>query len=218
MIIKENVIKLQNIIKNYPSSSFVVSSKYMTNNDIKQLKELEVYEYGENKVDSLISKYDSFSSDKRIKWHFIGTLQTNKVKHVVDKIICLHSLDRYNLAVELNKRLNSPLDCYVQVNINNEATKHGLKYNEVIDFIRKVKQLPKINVVGIMCIGSLNSDANVICSEFKLMNDLKGMIEDTFDDLNIKLSMGMSNDYELALEYGANIVRIGRILIGEKYD
>lgn len=169
---------------------------------------------GENRPEGLLPKKEQIQ-DKAI-WHYIGTLQSRKVKQVINEIDYLHSLDRLSLAQEIEKRANNPVKCFVQVNVSGEQSKHGLRKDEVIPFIQELQKFSKIIVVGLMTMAPNTDDETVIRQVFQ---DLK-ILQQEVVSLNLpyapctELSMGMSNDYRIAVEEGATFVRIGTALVG----
>ena len=175
---------------------------------------------GENKPQELARKYEAIGD--KVKWHLIGTLQTNKVKYIIDKVSMIHSLDRESLCEEIQKRaekIDRKIDCLVQVNISKEESKHGLEVEDAIEFIKNVSNNYKnINIKGLMTMAPFTANEDEIRKVFRGLKDLSLEIK----DLNIprvtmdELSMGMSNDYEIAIEEGATIVRVGTSIFGKR--
>ncbi len=175
---------------------------------------------GENKPQELARKYEVIGD--KVKWHLIGTLQTNKVKYIIDKVSMIHSLDRESLCEEIQKRaekIDRKIDCLVQVNISKEESKHGLEVEDAIEFIKNVSNNYKnINIKGLMTMAPFTANEDEIRKVFRGLKDLSLEIK----DLNIprvtmdELSMGMSNDYEIAIEEGATIVRVGTSIFGKR--
>lgn len=175
-------------------------------------------ELGENRVQELLSKYDQVIG---ANWHMIGRLQRNKVKYIVDKATMIHSLDRLSLAREINRqaeKIQRVMPVLVQVNIANEESKAGLPYEEVVPFVESLFNLRYIRVMGLMQIAPFMDDQELIRPYFTRMKRL-------FDDLrqynyphtDIRyLSMGMTNDFETAIEEGANMIRIGTAIFGDR--
>ena len=169
---------------------------------------------GENRPEGLNLKVSAIERD--VNWHYIGSLQTRKVKQVIQELDYLHSLDRLSLAEELQKRAEKKVKCFVQANVSGEESKHGLSAEEVIPFIEQLAQFDKIEVVGLMTMAPFTEEENVIRNTFKQLKLLKQQVE----QLKLphapchELSMGMSNDYEIAIEEGATFVRIGTALVG----
>lgn len=179
-----------------------------------------ILDLGENRVQELLEKYDIIN--KSCRWHLIGHLQTNKVKYIIDKVELLHSLDSMELARELQKRaqkLGRVINSLVQVNIAGEETKFGLEPGKVMDFIRNVSTMPNIKIKGLMTIAPFAQNTEEIRFVFR---DLRKMLIDirteNIDNIDMDfLSMGMSNDFEVAIEEGSNIVRIGTAIFGERH-
>lgn len=169
---------------------------------------------GENRPEGLENKLQAI--DAKVSWHYIGSLQTRKVKQVIDRIDYLHSLDRLSLAQEIEKRATKTVKCFVQVNVSGEDSKHGLTNEQAVEFIKQLEQFSKIEVVGLMTMAPFTEDDTVIRNVFKQLKQLQQQVT----ELSIpnvpctELSMGMSNDYEIAVEEGATFVRIGTALVG----
>ena len=191
--------------------TLVAATKYGDIDDLKDLYSNGVSNFGENRVDAFLNKYEALK-DLDIKWHFIGHLQRNKAHLVLDKIDYLHSLDSLELAKVINRYRLSPLNCFVEVSINLEENKNGVPYYEVKDFIKECLKYPKVNIVGLMMMAIANSDEESLHNQFRQLKELKDDIE---KGLNISLpylSMGMSDDYKVAICEGATHVRLGRVL------
>ena len=191
--------------------TLVAATKYGDVDDLKELFGNGVFNFGENRVDAFLNKYEALK-DLDIKWHFIGHLQRNKAHLVLDKIDYLHSLDSLELVKTINKYRLSPLDCFIEVSINLEENKNGVPYYEVKDFIKECLKYPKVNIVGLMMMAIANSDEESLHNQFRKLKELKDNLE---KELNISLpylSMGMSDDYKVAVEEGATHIRLGRVL------
>ncbi|MDD3382482.1 MAG: YggS family pyridoxal phosphate-dependent enzyme [Bacilli bacterium] len=214
MTIKENVSKVLESLKEYQNIKIIAATKYMTIDETKELVSCGIKDFGENRTDMFLEKYEALK-DLNVDWHFFGVLQSRKIKEIVNKITCLHSLDRISLAIELDKRLTQPLDCFIQVNISEEPNKSGIPLNKVKSFVKSLAKYPNIKVVGLMCIAQMTYDNNVIANSFEQMKQTKEEIE----EMNLEyapchfLSMGMSNDYKIALDHGATHIRLGRIFL-----
>ncbi|MED3660326.1 YggS family pyridoxal phosphate-dependent enzyme [Ureibacillus sp. FSL K6-8385] len=173
-----------------------------------------IHHLGENRPEGLLEKKAAIG-DKAV-WHFIGTLQSRKVKKVINEIDYLHSLDRMSLAEEIEKRALKPVKCFVEVNISGEESKHGLSKEEAIPFIQSLEKFTKIQVVGLMTMAPYTDDKELIRKVFRGLKELQQEVI----KLNLpyapctELSMGMSNDYEIAIEEGATFIRIGTALVG----
>ena len=191
--------------------TLVAATKYGDIDDLKDLYSNGVSNFGENRVDAFLNKYEALK-DLDIKWHFIGHLQRNKAHLVLDKIDYLHSLDSLELAKVINRYRLSPLNCFVEVSINLEENKNGVPFYEVKDFIKECLQYPNVNIVGLMMMAVSNSSEESLHTQFRKLKELKDDIE---KGLNISLpylSMGMSDDYKVAICEGATHVRLGRVL------
>ncbi|WP_416199207.1 YggS family pyridoxal phosphate-dependent enzyme [Sporanaerobacter sp.] len=174
---------------------------------------------GENKVQEIMDKYDKIKGN--VNWHMIGHLQTNKVKYIIDKVDLIHSLDRMSLAKEINKRAESEniiKDVLIQVNIAEEETKFGLKKEEVIPFIESILDFKNIRIKGLMTIAPFSENPEEVRFVFRDLRNLGYEIEKrNYENLEMKyFSMGMTNDYKVAIEEGANIVRIGTAIFGKR--
>ena len=193
-------------------TTLVAVSKTKSIEEILDAYNLGIRDFGENYVQELISKMDSLPSD--IRWHMIGHLQTNKVKELIKRNICLiESVDSIKLAKEINKEAiknNKKIDILIEVNIANDTNKTGCDISSLDNIILYVKELSNVNLKGLMAIAPYTDDTNVIRNYFKEMKKLK-------DKYNLELlSMGMSNDYKIAMEEGTNIIRIGTKIFGER--
>ncbi len=192
-------------------------TKYVTIERAKALVDLGITNLGENRSDGFLQKYEKIERDAT--WHFIGTLQSRKVKDVIDYVDYLHSLDRKSLAKEVNKRAKRPIPCFVQVNVSGEETKHGLAPEEVIPFIEEMEQFPNVYIIGLMTMAPHTDNEGEIRQVFRKLRQLRDEImEKGFQYAPCKfLSMGMSNDYEIAIEEGATHIRLGSTLVGNEW-
>jgi len=176
-----------------------------------------IRDIGENKVQELIDKMDILKDIPY--YHMIGHLQTNKVKYIAEDVHLIHSLDRISLAKELNKRgVNKNIDCLIQVNISKEDTKFGLVKDEVIPFIEEIMGFNNINIKGLMTIAPFTDDEKVLRMVFRGLYELKEeILKRRYKELNMDiLSMGMTNDFEIAIEEGSNMVRVGTGIFGKR--
>ena len=195
----------------------VAVSKTKPIDDIEKIYNLGHKDFGENKVQELELKYNSLPKD--IKWHMIGHLQTNKVKKVVPLISLIHSVDSLKLLKTINKeskKINKITDCLIQINISNEDSKYGFSEDE-IDFLNKnsLNEFQNIRIRGLMGMASFSNDKNIVENEFDFLKGIFDKKKKKLSDFNI-LSMGMSNDYEIALEAGSNMIRIGSKIFGRR--
>ncbi len=229
--IKQNLNYIRNNIKTYANASnrdeneimLLAVTKTVDTNQVIEAINNGVTDVGENKPQELARKYDVIGN--KVNWHLIGSLQTNKVKYIIDKVSMIHSLDRQALCEEIQKRaekIDRVIDCLVQVNISQEESKHGLQEDEVIDFITNVsKQYKNIRIKGLMTMAPFTNNDEEIRSVFSRLKKLSIEISSlNIENVYMKyLSMGMSNDYKIAIEEGSNIVRIGTSIFGQRnYD
>lgn len=226
--IRENIETIKLNIKNAKETvsrssddiTLIAVTKTVDVDKVLEAIECGVTDVGENKPQELARKYEVIGDKAR--WHLIGSLQTNKVKYIIDKVHMIHSLDRVGLCEEIQKRaekIDRVIDCLVQVNISKEDSKHGLNEEDVIDFIKEVSsKYNNIHIKGLMTMAPFTDDEDKIRIVFKKLKNLSLKIE----DLNISnvsmnyLSMGMSNDYKIAIEEGSTIVRVGTSIFGER--
>ena len=189
---------------------------------LKEVYNLGVRVFGENKVQELTDKYVQLPSD--IRWHMIGHLQTNKVKYIIDKVELIHSVDSLRLAETIEKeaeKKNCTANILVEVNVAEEESKFGLKMSEVIPFMDEISKYSHINVRGLMTIAPFveNPEKNrpIFAALRKLSVDIR---HKNVDNSNVSiLSMGMTNDYEVAIEEGATMIRVGTGIFGARdYD
>lgn len=199
--------------------TLIAVSKTKPLSDIEEMIKLGVREFGENKVQELVDKYEHVSTP--VNWHLIGHLQTNKVKQIIDKVTLIHSVDSIKLAKEIQKeaiKKDITVKVLVEVNIGNEESKFGLPKDKVMDFIEEIATYDHIQVEGLMCIAPFvdNPEDNRIC--FKNMKQLSlDITSKNIDNINMNvLSMGMTNDYEVAIEEGSTMVRVGTGLFGAR--
>lgn len=176
-------------------------------------------DFGENKVQELLDKYEVLPKD--IKWHMIGHLQRNKVKYIVDKVSLIHSVDSLRLAEEISKealKKHAEVNILVEVNVANEETKFGTTSLEAIELVKAISGLPGIHVKGLMTIAPYVEDAEKNRQYFAQLKQLSvDIITKNIDNVSMDiLSMGMSGDYEVAVEEGATYVRVGTGIFGER--
>ncbi|MBF4691635.1 YggS family pyridoxal phosphate-dependent enzyme [Fusibacter ferrireducens] len=181
--------------------------------------EYGITDIAENKVQEILRKYDDVN--KGVNWHLIGHLQSNKVKYIIDKVELIHSVDSLKLAVEIDKRagqIHKIQDVLIQINIQDEASKFGILPSELGALLEGMSTLKHIRICGLMYIAPIVEKSEQLRDDFRLMKKM-------FDDLNntpysnvepLHLSMGMSSDYEVAIEEGATMVRIGTKIFGKR--
>lgn len=181
-----------------------------------------IRDFGENKVQELTEKYEVMPSD--IKWHMIGHLQRNKVKYIVDKAELIHSVDSVRLAETISReavKKEVTVDILIEVNVAEEESKFGLKTEEVVSMVEKIAEFPNIRIRGLMTIAPYVENSEENRTIFKKLRKLSvDIAEKNIDNVNMSvLSMGMTNDYEVAIEEGATMVRVGTGIFGERnYD
>lgn len=197
----------------------VAVSKTKPLSDVEELINYKQMDYGENKVQELVDKYEKVSTP--VHWHLIGHLQTNKVKYVVDKACLIHSVDSLHLAKEIEKEAAKKsviCNILIQVNIAKEDTKFGIAEEEVYDLIDQIKDFKHIRIQGLMTIAPFVENPEKNRVHFRKLHqlslDIKSKNIDNVD-MNI-LSMGMTNDYMIAIEEGATMVRVGTGIFGER--
>lgn len=209
-------------------ATLVAVSKTKPVEDILELYNLGQRDFGENYVQELVDKQAILPKD--IRWHFIGHLQSNKVKYIAPFVHLIHGVDSESLLKEINKQAiknNRVIDCLLQVHIATEETKFGFDENELLHL--KATQFENIHIKGLMGMASFSNDINLVRAEFKKLKVIfdklflqQQMLTETAGSLStihhspFTLSMGMSGDYTIALEEGSNMVRIGSLLFGER--
>lgn len=203
---------IDSFIKTIPNNAILVAAtKYASIDDMFILLKHGINNFGENRVDSFLNKYNELKNENII-WHFIGHLQRNKCKDIINKIDILHSLDSLELAKIIEKERHDILPTFIEVSINLEENKNGVDYRYLKDFIIKMKEFKKIKIIGLMMMSKKYSNHDELINQFKKIKELRNNLE---QELNISLpylSMGMSNDYVEAISQGANYIRLGRIL------
>lgn len=210
-MIKENIQNINNEISN-SNAKLIAVSKFKSIEDIMQAYEAGVRDFGENHVQELIKKMNELPKD--IRWHLIGHLQKNKVKYVVNEnIYLIHSVDSISLAEEINKRaINKKLSMNIllEVNVANEESKWGFKVDEVKNAYNEINKLSNIKVLGLMTVAPHAENPENVRKYFKQLKQIN-------DELNLNvLSMGMTNDYKIAIEEGSTYIRIGTGIFGER--
>lgn len=206
--------------RNREDVKLIAVSKTVDAEIVKKALEYGVTDLGENRVQELCDKADII--DMKCNWHLIGHLQTNKVKYIIDKVTMIHSLDSMELAVEIQKRAEKAakwIEVLVQVNIAAEDSKFGIKPEETLGFIKKLAVMGNIRVKGLMTIAPLAENPEdvrwVFASLRKLLIDIS---KENIDNIDMDyLSMGMTNDFEVAIEEGSSMVRIGTAIFGKRY-
>ncbi|MDY3005457.1 YggS family pyridoxal phosphate-dependent enzyme [Anaerococcus porci] len=218
MTIKDNIKSIENDLKNYDAMLLAVSKTHGIEK-IKEAYDCGLRDFGENKVQELIGKIELLNKD--INWHLIGHLQSNKVNKIVGKVKLIHSIDSLKILDKVNSRaknLGIVQDCLIQVNVSREATKFGIYIEEIENFINEAKNLDFIHIKGLMTIAPDTENKELIRSCFRQLKKIFDKLSNlSYNNIDmIYLSMGMTNDYKIALEEGSNIVRIGSKIFGKR--
>ena len=212
--IKKAALKVN---RNPEEIKLVAVTKTATTEQIEEAINAGVKIIGENRVQDAKKKYQIFTAD--VEWHLIGHLQTNKAKYAVEIFNCIHSVDSIKLTQEIDKRslqFGKIMDVLVEVNVSGEETKYGIKSEEVETFLKEISEFPRIRIRGLMTIAPIVEDKEEVRPYFRKLRELSEKIKSKNIE-NIKmdyLSMGMTEDFEVAIEEGANMVRIGRGIFG----
>lgn len=224
MSIKENVEKLRERMNMAASRSdrdsdeitVVAVAKTISTEKIEEAITCGISVIGENRVQEARKKY-SVIGDK-VAWHMVGHLQTNKVKEAVKIFSLIQSLDSIRLAQEIEKRAPKQIECLIEVNTSKEPSKFGLAPNAVFDFYKDIKRLKKIAVLGLMTIGPgwaiRDPEASRPC--FRMLRELRDELGQEFDRPFPIISMGMTSDFEVAIEEGSNMIRVGTAIFGPR--
>ena len=226
-MLKEN---LDNVLKNIADSeersgrkkgdvTLIAVSKTKPVEMIKEVYDLGIRDFGENRVQELTEKYDKLPSD--IRWHLIGHLQTNKVKYIIDKAYMIHSVDSLKLANEISREAvkhSVTANILIEVNVSGEESKFGVSPEDLEDLIRKISVLPAIRIRGLMTVAPYVVDSEENRQIFiKMKQFAVDITRKNIDNVNMDcLSMGMSGDYTVAVEEGATFVRVGTSIFGER--
>jgi pyridoxal phosphate enzyme (YggS family) len=217
-IINEKIKKAASSVNRNPEEiKLVAVTRTATTEQIEEAINAGVKIIGENRVQDAKKKYQILTAD--IEWHLIGHLQTNKVKYAVEIFDCIHSVDSIKLAQEIDKRslqFGKIMDVLVEVNVSGEETKYGIKSEEVETFLKEISEFPRIRIRGLMTIAPIVADKEEVRPYFRKLRESSEKIKSKHIK-NIKmdyLSMGMTEDFEVAIEEGANMVRISRGIFG----
>ena len=214
MSIKNQISIINNEIKD--KADLIAVSKTRSVEQITEAYNQGQKKFGENRVHEIVEKYNNLPKD--IEWHMIGHLQKNKVKHISKFISLIHSLDRLSLAKEIDKNArkeNRSIDCLIQIKISNDESKYGLNPEQLDSFYTDLKEFENINTVGLMAMATFTKDQSLIADEFKKMEKLFKEMK-TIDSKFKILSIGMSDDYQLAINNGSNMIRVGSKIFGQR--
>jgi pyridoxal phosphate enzyme (YggS family) len=220
MSIRDNILNYNNKITG--NARLIAVSKTKPVEDLQEAYEAGQRLFGENKALEMRDKHEILPKD--IRWHFIGHLQTNKVKYIASFVELIHSVDSLNLLKQINKEAiknNRVIDCLLQIDIAHEETKFGLEENEAEELLssEEFAELKNVRICGLMGIGSITDDKNKTKKEFNNLKKYFDEIKNKFFNSKsyfCELSMGMSQDFELAIEEGATLVRIGSSIFGAR--
>ena len=208
---------LKSILSKLPKSvTLVAVSKTKPNDAIMEAYHAGHRVFGENKVQDMLTKSEELPSD--IQWHMIGHLQTNKVKFIAPFVSLIHGVDSLKLIKEIDKRAaqnNRIIDCLLQIHIAEEETKFGLSDIEATQVLTYAKHLPNVRIKGLMGMATNTRDESIVRNEFAGLKELFLKFQSVSKDLQI-ISMGMSNDYEIAIEQGSTMVRVGSAIFGKR--
>lgn len=211
MIVNDAAVK--ELLEKVKPATLVAATKYIDEKQIERLEACGCLYFGENRVQAFLEKYEQYHGKGH--WHFIGTLQKNKVKYIIDKVELIHSVNSYHLIDELEKQAkknNLKVHILLQVNIAKEESKHGFDEEEMDQVMEYLQDCPSLIVDGLMMMAP-HIDSEQTRIYFQKTRQLRDQLKQKYPQYPLhELSMGMSEDYEIALEEGATIVRIGRAL------
>ncbi|RLZ08025.1 YggS family pyridoxal phosphate-dependent enzyme [Faecalibacter macacae] len=215
MSIKDNLNQIQQTIPSHVT--LVAVSKTKPVEDLQEAYDAGMRDFGENKIQEMCDKYEVLPKD--IRWHMIGHVQTNKVKYMAPFVHLIHGVDSLKLLKEINKQAeknNRVIDVLLQVFIADEETKFGLDAEELNDILsNEIQNLPNVKVVGVMGMATFTDDENQIREEFKSLKQLFDQHQNNHPEMKV-VSMGMSGDYQMAIEEGSTMVRIGSSIFGHR--
>lgn len=227
MSIKENLQTVKNNMlkateragRNPEDVTLIAVSKTKPVEMIREAYDLGIRDFGENKVQELVDKYDMLPGD--IRWHLIGHLQTNKVKYIVDKAYLIHSVDSVKLAKEISKEASKrslTVNILIEVNVSGEESKFGVSPDKLLETTEEIAALPAINIKGLMTVAPYVVDPEQNRGIFaQMMKFTVDIMQKNIDNVSMDfISMGMSGDYEVAIEEGATYIRVGTSIFGER--
>lgn len=211
MIVNEEAVK--KILEEVKPAKLVAATKYVDVKEIEKLEKLGVTCFGENKVQAFLEKYENYHGNG--EFQFIGTLQPNKVKYIIDKVTLIHAVDRYSLLKEIEKQAakrDLEMPVLIQVNIAKEESKHGFEVEEIDEVFSNLKDYPHVKVRGLMMMAP-HIESSETEKYFKMTQELLQRLQKEYPMYQLdQLSMGMSNDYHEALNHGSTMIRIGSAL------
>ncbi|MBO7200707.1 MAG: YggS family pyridoxal phosphate-dependent enzyme [Bacteroidales bacterium] len=215
--------QIKNITSSLPATTRLIAvSKTKPVEDIQEAYDAGQRVFGENKALEMRDKHEALPKD--IEWHFIGHLQTNKIKYIIPYVSLIHSIDSLNLLKEVNKEATKKdrrVDCLLQFHIAQEETKFGLSYDEAVQLLtsEEYKQMENIRIVGVMGMATFTDNNNQVSAEFATLRDIFDRLKKEYfstEESFCELSMGMSDDYPLAIEQGSTLVRVGSAIFGKR--
>jgi len=217
--VKKNIQEASKASNHVDEATLIAVSKTKPVAMLKEAYDAGMRDFGENKVQEIMDKYEQLPSD--IRWHMIGHLQTNKVKYIADKIYMIHSVESVKLAEEISKRAemcNRVIPVLIEINIGNEESKFGLSPDELEAFVRSINKLSGIKVSGLMCVAPYTDNPEENRIYFKQLKQLSvDIMTKNIDNISMDvLSMGMTGDYQIAVEEGSTYVRVGTGIFGER--
>jgi PLP dependent protein len=214
--LQERIRQICLVAHRQPNVLLLPVSKTQTIEAIKELYDFGIRDFGENRVQELLKKKEELPED--IRWHFIGNLQSNKVKYLAPFIDTIQSVDSIELAQEVSKRATRPISILIEVNISGEGQKHGISPDDAEQVVVGVTSFPNLIVKGLMGMASFEEYPEKTRPQFRKLRQLRDEIAERHTELKSfkELSMGMSNDFEVAIEEGATIVRIGSALFSNE--
>ncbi len=211
MIVNEEAVK--KILEEVKPAKLVAATKYVDVKEIEKLEKLGVTCFGENRVQAFLEKYENYHGNG--EFQFIGTLQPNKVKYIIDKVTLIHAVDRYSLLKEIEKQAakrDLEMPVLIQVNIAKEESKHGFEVEEIDEVFSNLKDYPHVKVRGLMMMAP-HIESSKTEKYFKMTQELLQRLQKEYPMYQLdQLSMGMSNDYHEALNHGSTMIRIGSAL------
>lgn len=220
-VVRKNIeLACERAGRNHEEVTLIAVSKTKPLSDIEEvIATTDTRDFGENKVQEMVDKYEKVSTP--VNWHLIGHLQTNKVKYIVDKACLIHSVDSFNLAKTIEKeavKRNVTANILIEVNVAEEETKFGVRCEEVLPLIEQIKDLPHVKVKGLMTIAPFVENPEDNRVYFRTLRDLSlDIASKNIDNIDMSvLSMGMTNDYVVAVEEGATLVRVGTGIFGAR--
>ena len=222
MSIQENVQEFMNRLQN-SNTRLIAVSKTQPEDAIMEAYNAGLRRFGENKVQEMVAKWEKLPHD--IEWHLIGHLQTNKVKYIAPFVTTIQSVDSLKLLLEINKhaeKWNRLINCMLQIRIAREDTKYGLSCREAHDLLMEVESNPlsHVRIVGVMGIATNTDNQEQLQQEFRALKQCFLELRETFypadDDVFVEISMGMSSDWQLALQEGSTLIRVGSAIFGAR--